>query len=396
MVRNTRTISAFISALLLVCTGCYRARSAHGTAAVPNAIRKGINIVLVVDRSGSLQASGSCAPLIAAATNFVSQFTPYVDKIGLVTFASSTYVNFPISTTFLTADPNIADMLHHIQCAGSTSSAQALWAGYQQLIALNEPDATNAIVFFTDGDPTGVTFDMPIANSSGCRDFTPGSPDGAGGYSMPSAGKGYIRGVYGTFFNRSQWYGLLNPNGIVGPDALQSITHGDLNVAPNSEGCAYFAIAPVNGGVPQAMLKTTDFLGVPTRDIYGNSANTSYQPVTLNKYGFIDIADDKNAQAAALNAADSAGANIRNGAVDPDSGRALKNVVIYSIGLLNAQFPPASSFLLRVSNHPRSSSFDPSKRVGEFMSIYAGAELSSAFTGVARRMRRMAESTRSF
>ncbi len=261
MVSNTRTITAFISALLLVaCIGCHRARAAHATAVVPKVTRKGVNIVLVVDRSGSLKASGSCGPLIAATTNFVNQFTPYVDKIGLVTFASSTYVNFPISTTFQTADPNIDDMLSGIQCAGSTSSAQALWAGYQQLIALDEPDAFNAIVFFTDGDPTGVTFDMPIANSSGCRAFTPGSPGGAGGYSMPAAGKGYIRGVYGTFFNRSQWYGLLNPNGIMGPAALQSITHGDLNVAPNSEGCAYFAAAPVNGGVPQVMLKTGDFL----------------------------------------------------------------------------------------------------------------------------------------
>lgn len=146
-----------------------------GTA---SATRRDVNVVIVMDRSGSLAASGSCAPLQAAASNFVGQFASGRDEVGLVTFASSTYVNFPISNTFDTASPNVATIVTSFSCAGSTSSAMGLWTGYQQLIALNQPSAFNVILFFTDGEPTGVAYDMPVATSSSCTGYTPGSTSG--------------------------------------------------------------------------------------------------------------------------------------------------------------------------------------------------------------------------
>jgi von Willebrand factor type A domain len=341
---------------------------------------KNVNVVLVVDRSGSLKTSGSCAPLIASATHFVNQFTPGRNKLGLVTFATTTYVNFPISDSFQSAEPNVVNMLSRLDCAGSTSSAEALWVGYQQLIALNEPDALNTIVFFTDGNPTGVTVDMPVATSSPCSEFTAGSPAGADAYTMPAGGKGHIRGVYGSFTNSSQWFGLQDPNGTKGPDGLQRIISNDMVVAPNSNGCAYHRNWPSSDTV------TTDFLGVPTEDIYGNSMNTSYRPVTLNADGFIDIHNNANAQAVGFNAADSAAANIRNGAVDPVSGRGLRGVFICSIGLGNAPYPLSSEFLERVSNSPRSPIYDATKRMGLYLRSPTGPELESAFTSIATWM----------
>ena len=50
--------------------------------------------------------------------------------------------------------------------------------------------------------------------------------------------------------------------------------------------------------------------------------------MTLNSAGFIDIANADNAQAVPLNVADSAAANIRNGAKDSALQRGLRNVII--------------------------------------------------------------------
>lgn len=153
--------------------------------ATASTIRKDVNIVIAMDRSGSLSASSSCTPLIAAAQNFVTQFSPGHDNVGLVTFASTTYVAFTPNTTFQSASPNVSTILGDIVCEGSTSTAYGLWTAYQQLIALNQTGALNVILLFTDGQPTGVNVNMPIANGSPCTAYTPGSPTGPGGYTLP-------------------------------------------------------------------------------------------------------------------------------------------------------------------------------------------------------------------
>ncbi len=128
---------------------------------------------------------------------------------------------------------------------------------------------------------------------------------------------------------------------------------------------------------------------MPTKDIYGNSANTAYQPVTLNSAGFIDITRGENAQRAAANAADSAAVNIRNGAIDPESGRSLGNVIIYSVGLGNTPFPASSIFLERVSNDPRSPVYDHAKPAGFNISAASASDLHSVFESAAAGIRQL-------
>jgi hypothetical protein len=323
--------------------------------------------------------------LVDSAISFVGQFTPGFDKVGLITFATSAYVDFPIANTFQDAKPNIPSLLSHMDCAGSTSSAQALWAGYQQLIGLGQPEAVNVILFFTDGNPTGAVFDMPVATSSPCREFTPGSPEGPGAYTMPPSGKGYIRGVFGSFTNISLWFGLLDPSGEKGADGLRSIAGNDLWPTPHSAGCAYASNWSNN------VTNTSDVLGVPTKDIFGNSADTAFRPVTLNSYGLIDLANAANARAAPMNAADSAASNIRSGAIDSISGRGLSNVIIYSIGLGNAPFPLSPAFLMRASNDPRSSTFNVAEPMGLYLGPASVEDLDAAFLAVATRIFRLAE-----
>ena len=138
------------------------------------------------------------------------------------------------------------------------------------------------------------------------------------------------------------------------------------------------------------MTTTTDFPGVPVKDIFGNSANTSYQPVTLNGNGLIDINNASNAQAMSLNAADSAATNIRNGVLDAATNKSLANITIFSIGLGNAAIPASPTFLLRASNDPLSPIYDSSKPAGKYIYAATTADLQPAFSEVASEILRLA------
>jgi hypothetical protein len=293
----------------------------------------------------------------------------------LITFASTTYVNFPTANNFKTATPNnVETMINSIVCQGSTSSAMALWQGYDQLVALNNAGALNVILFFTDGQPTGVAFKMPIANGSGCSARTPYVPAA----SAPAGANGYIIGLYNTYASGSQFFGNLNHQGR-GSGGIQTMVNNDLEVAPNSNGCAYLGNRDAK----------VDFVGVPTTDIFGSSADTAYQPVS-HSGTLIDISNDANAAKMALNAADDAARRIRIGTIDPVWGRGLSNITIFSIGLGNATVPVNAGFLARVSNDPSSTIYDPNVATGRYVYAPTAADINSAFNVIASEILRLA------
>ena len=352
--------------------------------------RKDVNVVMVLDRSGSLQTSGSCGAVKTAAANFVDQFAAGRDNVGLVTFAFSTYVNFPIANTFQSANPNVKTLVGNITCAGSTSSAAGLWKGYDQLVALNQPGALNVLLFFTDGQPTASVFNMPIANASPCSAYTPGSPSGPGGYGIPAIAKGFIPGLLNTYTNSSAFWGLNDYDGKT-VSGQQQVATNDLLLAPNSTNCTY-ASGFVADGQLHNITNTSDWVAVPTKDIYGNSANSGYQAVTMSAAapGFIDKGNANNMPAIALNTADDAATRIRNGVVDPVYGRGLANVLILSIGLGTAPVPASGPFLQRISNDPLSNIYDSTKPTGHYYDAPTTADLAPAFQEVASEILRLA------
>lgn len=224
------------------------------------------------------------------------------------------------------------------------------------------------ILFFTDGQPTGVVVDMPIKAASPCAQKTP------------------IRGLYSTFTNSPAFFGLLNPS--VGP---QPVTNGDLVPAPNSTGCTYYQGWANDGGVHN-MTNTSDYVNVPSTDIWGNSLDTGYQgPLVYAPAGKISSTAGANGNMIALNAADDAATRIRNGVVDPANGRGLANVTIFSIGLGNAAIPASPVFLQRVSNDPASPIFNAAKPEGRYVPAPTAADLNNAFSAIASEILRLSK-----
>lgn len=353
-------------------------------------VRRDVNIAFVVDRSNSLNLTSSCAPLLQSAINFVNKFSNGRDELALVTFGSSSHADFAINTNFQTASPNMTSIIGSITCQGSTSSAEALWQGYDQLVGLNQSAALNVILFFTDGKPTGVDVNMPLASSSPCTSPHSGTPK-------------WINGVYNTFTNVNEYFGILAPTNA----GIASLTNTDLNPTPDSStghGCNYMSGWAYNG-TTNNMSDTSDFLGVPQTDVFGDNLNNGYQPITLSG-SYISLGDANSAASMTMNATDDAATKIRAGGTlcssSPATGLpycqailthtgSLSNVIIYSVGLGNAPYPISTDLLERVSNDPRSSIYNSAEPAGAFYLAPTSADIDAAFALVASEILRLAK-----
>jgi Flp pilus assembly protein TadG len=349
-VANQRSVSvtAFVTAPLYFLR--WLGSTNTTVSATATAVRRDVNVAVVIDRSGSLQTSGSCAPLKAAAVSFVNKFANGRDNLSLVTFASSSRADFPIANDFQTAPTNVPTILNNLVCNGGTSSALGLNIGYQQLVTLNQPNALNVVLFFTDGQPTAFTAAFPIKATSSCTLKT------------PKTGVLTVGGV-------NPW-GLMDPN--AGPQPLASdlpLLNTPANVSQN---CAYAGSFTSVGN---------DITNIPTTDAYGNNMTTGYQAVTTSG-GYMTL-NGTNIVNASVNAADSQGLKIRQSA-------ALPNIRVFSIGLGNAPGGVPDDFLERVANDPRASNYDPAYPAGKYVFAPQASDISNAFAQVASEILHLA------
>lgn len=369
---NIRTVTVNASVQVPLLFMAWFGGHATTVSAAATATRRDVNVVIVMDRSGSLQTSGSCTPLKAAAAGFSDKFAEGRDNVGLITFATSSRVDFGLANNFKTANPSVDTTISRVTCTGATSSAQAIWQGYQSLATMAQPAALNVILFFTDGDPTAVTGSFPIKATSACTSKTNKT------------------GVFTVGFNASgvpvATGGLMDY--IAGAQPIVT----DMNIITAAEGgssgCAFASSWPNNWTGAG-----NDLAYVPSLDIWGNSLLTNYKSVTLTA-GKISstssAADAQNIVNACYNAADNAGLRIRQVANPNNGAGSLPGVVIFSIGL-GGSGAASADFLQRVANDPNSSSFTTSAPTGLYVYSPTSADLNNAFNRVASEILRLAK-----
>lgn len=299
--------------------------------------RRDVNVVLTLDRSGSMQ--GVCGTMSSDAANFVNMFVSGRDTVGLITFMGNANVDFLSTKQF---KPGITDLLTKLKCGGNTGSAAALSLAHQQILSVGEPGALNVIVFFTDGVPNGFTAG-PAADK-----MPPGFPLKAGKTCTDgsSVAPGFI--ANGGGINK------LVPNQFIG-----SISTPILSICPSGS----------LGVLAQ------NYTFIPDFDGYGNSAS-GYSPVTRSGGNIVFSA--ANSDAVSINAADDAATKIRQ-----------DNIVIYAIGL-GSNGGVDSKFLGKVANDPSyPATYVASQPAGKYYFSPNAGQLGAAFSSIASEILRL-------
>lgn len=343
--------------------------------AVGEASRRDVNVMLVVDRSGSLETAGACDDLEDAAKVFVNQFANGRDRVGILTFGGNYRVDYT-PTKYFKQSPSAADELDKLNpggCTGSTGSAQALWMGYKELEKVAEPGALSILVFFTDGQPNTLTADWKVNVSpasgarSRCWDWEHNVPESNAAWNpVNQTYRGWVIS-HGEGIRPH----LAPPIPAPWQTDFVSIPNGYTGTAkPAAQDCYYLS----NGNA------TTDIAYYPTADLYGNRTNTGYQPVEVISGGAYDgflRADSQTTRLnAAINAVDHAALRIRNKELNPSL-----TVQVHCIGLGGAG-AASHELLKRIANTTDSTSFDNDAPTGIYAFAPTAAQLTAAFQKV--------------
>jgi Mg-chelatase subunit ChlD len=356
-------------------------------AATGQAARRDSNIMLVLDRSNSMNnSSGSCSALAADALTFVNQFVEGRDQVGLVTFQTGANVDFEPSLTFKSA---LTTKLNSMRCGGDTSTAQGLHLAYDRIKnTINQPGALNVILLFTDGQPNTIYSDkFEIKTSADNRYSTSNNSQIV---SMPKSsctGSGLLTGAIADYSVETALdiYGL-NATGdtaaLFSAPAIAISSYSNSLSPASSSGCSF------NSDV---QFGRQDIAGIPTTDSNGNLTDSGYIPLyhfTSGPYlGLIRPDEPRNVRWAAFNATDSQALKIRN-----DSTYTTQ---IYTIGLSgNETMAINQDFMKRLANDPTvpaASNYDSTKPQGMFILASNNAEMAQAFQQIASQILRLSQ-----
>jgi Flp pilus assembly protein TadG len=131
------------------------------TSAIGVAKKNEVEIMLVLDRSGSMGFNGGApiADLKTAATSFIGFFadTEDTDKLGLVSFATGVTVDFPLGNNYVSP---MTKAIAKMNAVGATNAedalAQTMGPGglTDQTAVAPDKRVQQFVIFFTDGNPT--------------------------------------------------------------------------------------------------------------------------------------------------------------------------------------------------------------------------------------------------
>ena len=392
-------------------------QSASTVAATATATRRDTRVVLVLDRSGSMNNTDPisglnvCTTMLSSAEEFTGMFTPGTDELGLVVLQGSALVAYPETrpydnspasaggpdtnfATSSTAGPMFTQ-ISSIVCGGGTATPEALSLAYIELQKAHNRDLSNngvdddmnSIVLFTDGVADSIAVSpnssqspqiSVISNSSGCTyKSTTNTADTMMGWmaapgSPPSWGTSqglYRLSAYDNSRTLTSW--LQNPTA----DETESLPTAALS------GCSQL-------GNNNSNFTLGNLTKIPPFDIYGNSTTgnayinssldyngTSYNPNSPTSGYQVALA--------AWNATDNVGQTIR-------SQNSMGPITIYTIGYTGNGGTDAA-LLKRLANTQDSTSYNPSQQTGLYIQVNSADQLSSAFMAVASSMLRLSK-----
>jgi Flp pilus assembly protein TadG len=140
-------------------------------AVASQAVRKDLDMAVVLDTSGSLYNQGN--NVIASAKTFLNQFNADQDRVALLHFAYGAVVDDPIRP--VTRGFDRTSMIKHINdfdFNGSTASPEGMYWARQQLNSVptsnNNRSNLRVIVFFSDGAPNSFASYLTWKTSTEC------------------------------------------------------------------------------------------------------------------------------------------------------------------------------------------------------------------------------------
>jgi len=387
---------------------------------IGKASRRDVNLMLVLDRSGSMNngaTPSACESMVAAATNFVNMFAEQRDRLGAIAFSSGYILFFPPNMTFKTGASSLPNQLATLTCSGGTSTGMALNVAYNQLKTINEPGALNMVVLFTDGYPNAINASFPVKTKTDTRYGYNGGPSGCTNTGStcnmdPSPCQDAAGDLYDRNYNHlgsAQYAGPgWNPNwtpanisgvftqaagdmynlatgatvGLISP-TTPSLTDTTTVPASLPAGCAMSA-----GGTSSFTSVyddiRRDIAYIPDTDIYGNSTS-GYRAIATYSGGAYDgkkrVDCPMCITGAGFNVADNQATTMRNDATYA--------IVIYTIGL-GSNGGVDGTFLARVANDPTSPIYSTSQQTGLYVYAPTVADLNFAFQRVASEILRLA------
>lgn len=374
----------------------YFMRLLGGTTAVAGAIgkasRRDVNLMLVLDRSGSMTGT-PCTDMIAASKTFVNMFVNGRDTLGLVTFGSSVYLAYPPSNNFRTTGSLLTSAIDLIACTGGTNTSDSFMTAYNQLVTINEPMALNMIVFFTDGYPTALTANFPVKTVSDTRYGTTGlSCNTNSQCTVPKStcvddnGRASTHASWGVFAGKMGAIAAASPSGNATGNTLGLMTRtatdsssGDLLLSGSAvSGCA-MVTSWARARQDLAYVPDTDINGLSTAGYQSVSTFPGSNPTYSGKKR---IDTPINIQRIAMNLADNAAAAAR--------ANTTLNVITYTIGL-GGNGGVDDVLLKRMANDPLSNIYNNTKPDGLYVYAPNSTQLNSAFARIAGEILRLAQ-----
>ncbi|MCC6538868.1 MAG: VWA domain-containing protein [Bryobacterales bacterium] len=347
--------------------------------------RRDVNVMLSLDRSGSLETAGACDDLEDASRAFVGLFANGRDRVGFMTWGASYRVDYP-PTRFFKQSPSASeelDKLYPNGCNGYTGSAQGLWKAYEQIVAVSEPGSLNILVFFTDGRPNTVAADWPVKT------------DGAG----PGGPSTCWDWVHNVGSNNGAWNpvdqvyrGWVDPNG----RGIYSLNAGPIPAVDNP---GMVTIPHGYSGAEKAASadcryrtwpgKATDDVYYPEKDLYGNKFVTGYKQVNVRTggqgNGNVKEDDDTARGNAAINAVDDAARRIREKTLNSNV-----SVVVHVVGLGDVG-ADQHELLKRIANTADSPIHDSNAPTGLYLFAPTASQLDTAFQKIGSEVLRLSK-----